>query len=91
MSRWNLVSIVSIILTALMIVLWFFIPGFPLLIFLFFPPLFFWGLRKEKPPAEAEPQLGQKPRFCHQCGKRLLEPFEFYCPRCGAPINEGGK
>ena len=70
-----------------MIALFFIIPGFPLLIFLFLPPLFYWGLqdRDEEPPATMHPaQRGT--RYCPQCGKQLLEPLETYCPRCGASL-----
>lgn len=88
MNRWALISIVSIILTLIMIFLWFIIPGFPLLIFLFLPPLFYWGLKdkeSELSPREHPVQIG--PRFCPQCGKQLLEPLETFCPRCGTRIH----
>ena len=88
MNRWALISIVSIILTLLMIFLWFIIPGFPLLIFLFLPPLFCWGLQeKEEERSPDGYPVETEPRFCPQCGKQLLEPRETFCPRCGKPIH----
>ncbi|MFX1317924.1 MAG: zinc-ribbon domain-containing protein [Promethearchaeota archaeon] len=87
LNRLVIVSLISIVLTAFMILLFFIIPGFPLLIFLFFPPLFCWGLQgqeTESPPSTYPVQ--QVPRYCPQCGKQLLEPFETYCPRCGAQL-----
>ena len=87
LNRLVLVSLLSIVMTAFMILLFFIIPGFPLLIFLFLPPLFCWGLQgkdAESPPTMHPVQ--QAPRFCPQCGKQLLEPFETYCPRCGAHL-----
>ena len=88
MNRLAIISLISILLTALMIFLFFIIPGFPLLIFLFLPPLFCWGLQGQQddaPPTRQHPvQMGT--RYCPQCGKQLLEPFETYCPRCGALI-----
>ncbi|MFX1575989.1 MAG: hypothetical protein ACFFCF_02335 [Promethearchaeota archaeon] len=87
MKRLTIISIISIILTILMVVLFFIIPGFPLLIFLFLPPLFYWGLQNNKAPPPSRAHPPQKvPRYCPQCGKRLLEPFETYCPRCGAAL-----
>ncbi|MFX0077955.1 MAG: hypothetical protein ACFE8O_01835 [Candidatus Hermodarchaeota archaeon] len=89
MNRWHLISIISILLSILMIYLWFIIPGFPLLIFLFFPPLFCWGLQdREEPPPPMEHPIHSKPQYCPQCGKQLLEPFEAYCPRCGTKTTE---
>ncbi|MFX1510260.1 MAG: zinc-ribbon domain-containing protein [Promethearchaeota archaeon] len=87
MNRLAVISIISILLSLLMLVLFFIIPGFPLLIFLFLPPLFCWGLQGqgEESSSTAHPiQMG--PRYCPQCGKQLLEPFETYCPRCGAVL-----
>ena len=84
MNRMIIISIISIALTILMIALFFIIPGFPLLIFLFLPPLFYWGLQdhEKQPPTTTHPaQKGS--RYCPKCGKQLLEPFETYCPRCG--------
>jgi ribosomal protein S27AE len=87
MNRWHLISIISITLTVLMIFLWFIIPGFPLLIFLFLPPLFLWGLQdKEKDLPAQEYSAERGSRFCPQCGKQLLEPLETFCPRCGTRI-----
>ncbi len=82
-----LISVISILLTALMIILFFLIPGFPLLIFLFIPPLFCWGLqgREEQPPSTVHPAK-KSLQYCPQCGKQLLEPFETYCPRCGTHL-----
>lgn len=89
MNRWYLISIISIVLSVIMIYLWFIIPGFPLLIFLFFPPLFCWGIRgREEPPPPMSHPAHSKPHYCPQCGKQLLEPFEVYCPRCGARTTE---
>lgn len=70
-----------------MIALFFIIPGFPLLIFLFLPPLFCWGLQdqNEEQPSTAH-SIHRSARNCPQCGKQLLEPFETYCPRCGTPL-----
>ncbi|MFX1566634.1 MAG: hypothetical protein ACFFCH_11660, partial [Promethearchaeota archaeon] len=84
-----LISIISILLSVIMIALFFIIPGFPLILFLFLPPLFCWGLqgREEEPPSAVHPaKIG--PRYCPQCGKHLLEPSEIYCPRCGAALNQ---
>jgi hypothetical protein len=85
MKRWTLISILSICITILMIALAWIIPGFPLLLFIALPPLFCWGTQ-EQPESEAAEGRSPKPLFCSQCGKQLLEPFESYCPRCGAPI-----
>lgn len=81
-TRWYIISIISILLSIMMIFLFVFIPGFPLLIFLFFPPLFCWGLQGSENEALQE----RGPRYCPQCGKQLLEQFESYCPRCGTYI-----
>jgi hypothetical protein len=87
MNRMALISIISIILTIVMIALFFIIPGFPLLIFLFLPPLFYWGLqdRNDESPSRIPP-AERDSRFCPQCGKQLLEPSETYCPRCGTSL-----
>jgi len=85
MNRMALISIISVLITVFLLVLFFIIPGFPLFIFLFLPPLFCWGLqgRDEETPSKVHSvQMGS--RYCPQCGKQLLEPFETYCPRCGA-------
>jgi hypothetical protein len=87
MKRLTIISIISIMLTILMAFLFFIIPGFPLLIFLFLPPLFYWGLQNNETPPPPRAYPAQKGfRYCPQCGKRLLEPFETYCPRCGASL-----
>ncbi|MFW9935054.1 MAG: hypothetical protein ACFFDU_06060 [Candidatus Thorarchaeota archaeon] len=87
MKRLTIISIISIILTIIMAFLFFIIPGFPLLIFLFLPPLFYWGFQNNETPPPPRAHPAQKsPRYCPQCGKRLLEPFETYCPRCGAAL-----
>ncbi|MFW9831484.1 MAG: zinc-ribbon domain-containing protein [Candidatus Thorarchaeota archaeon] len=89
MNRWYIISIISILLTALMILLWFLIPGFPLFIFFFLPPLFCWGLsRNEEEPTSVPPAVYTGPHYCSQCGKQLLEPKEMFCPRCGTKIIE---
>ena len=87
MNRMALISIISITLTIVMIALFFIISGFPLLIFLFLPPLFYWGLqdRDEEQPSRIHP-TERRSRFCPECGKQLLEPRETYCPRCGTPL-----
>jgi hypothetical protein len=88
LNRWYLVSAISIVLTGLTIVLWLFIPGFPLLVFLFFPPLFWWGSRKGDEEEETEAEPGSStPLLCPHCGKPLLEPQEEFCPRCGARLH----
>lgn len=88
-NRWYLVSAVSIILTGLMVGLWLLIPGFPLLIFLLLPPLFWWGSHKgdEENDAEAE-QVPAPILLCPHCGKPLLEPREEFCPRCGTRLHD---
>ncbi len=89
MKRWYLLSILSILLSFLFLILYFLIPGFPLLIFFFIPPMICWCMqgRETKPPHEVHPAYSI-PRYCPQCGKQLLEPFETYCPRCGTQISE---
>lgn len=89
MNRWYLVSAVSIILTALMVSLWLLIPGFPLLIFLLFPPLFWWGSRKDDEEREGGAEREPAPfLLCPHCGKQLLEPAEEFCPRCGTRLHD---
>jgi type III secretory pathway component EscV len=89
MNRWYLVSAASIILTALMVSLWLLIPGFPLLIFLLFPPLFWWGSRKGNEESDNETERQPAPLLlCPHCGKPLLEPAEEFCPRCGARLRD---
>ena len=85
MKRWTLISIVSICITLLMIALALVIPGFPLLLFIALPPLFCWGTQEQAPPESSQTQV-MRPMFCDQCGKRLLEPLEPYCPHCGTRI-----
>ncbi len=80
--NWSqILFIFSIIFTILCVILFFIIPGFPLFIFFFIPPIFCWS------------QKGQKdsyfsPSTCPNCGKLLLEPQENYCPHCGYKIRE---
>lgn len=89
MNRWYVVSALSVILTGLMIVLWLLIPGFPLLIFLLFPPLFCWGSRQGNEESDSETEHAATPFLrCPHCGKPLLEPQEDYCPRCGTRLRE---
>jgi hypothetical protein len=87
-NRWYLVSAISIALTILMVGLWLLIPGFPLLIFLLFPPLFWWGSREANGEREEGDQQESAPfALCPNCGKPLLEPHEEFCPRCGARLH----
>ncbi len=73
-----------------MIFLWLFVPGFPLLIFLLFPPIYWWGFQSTKSDIqteEQERQEGLQQHYCPQCGKRLLEPFQPFCPACGFELH----
>jgi ribosomal protein L37E len=86
MKSWLLISAASIALTIIMIFLWLIVPGFPLLIFLLFPPIYWWGIKRTETMVEdqREPAL----HHCPRCGKRLLEPFQPFCPACGYRLHE---
>ncbi|MHA1713853.1 MAG: Sjogren's syndrome/scleroderma autoantigen 1 family protein [Candidatus Ranarchaeia archaeon] len=77
----GIISILSVVMTIILLALFFLIPGFPLIAFLFlpFPSLFCYRQRGEE---------GYKiyPKVCPNCGKILLEGTEQYCPRCGVHL-----
>ncbi|NVM54213.1 MAG: hypothetical protein HWN66_10975 [Candidatus Helarchaeota archaeon] len=79
--NWSyILFILSIVITIICIVLFIVIPGFPLFILFFLPPIFCWSQKQQ-----AESTSYSLPR-CPVCGKFLLEPNEKYCPHCGEPL-----
>ncbi|MHA1425164.1 MAG: zinc ribbon domain-containing protein [Candidatus Helarchaeota archaeon] len=73
--------ILSCLITILCILLFLFIPGFPLFIFFFIPPIFCWSHKIQKSYSYTEP-------VCPYCGNMLLQPQASYCPHCGHRIRE---
>jgi hypothetical protein len=96
MKRWYLISVVSVLLTILLIGLWLFIPGFPLLIFFLFPPIFFWGSRGEEEGVPSRETGSWSTTMdetsivtCPSCRRTIrLESDETFCAHCGARIKE---
>lgn len=70
----------SMIFTVLCIILFITIPGFPLFIFFFLPPIYCWGYK-----AQSDSDSYSVPK-CPHCGKALLYGKTRFCPHCGKAL-----
>lgn len=78
--NWSkLIFIGSILFSITCIILFILIPGFPLFIFFFLPPIFWWSHKYRTEPQYTIPK-------CPYCGITLLEPQEDFCPHCGQKL-----
>jgi hypothetical protein len=71
--------IASILFSITCIILFILIPGFPLFIFFFLPPIFWWSHKYQSETRYALPK-------CPYCRKTLLEPDEAFCAHCGRKL-----